>query len=254
MDIIVCMKLVPDLKQVRIKRETREPMLEGVPLVWGDMDKNALEEAIRLREKNGGKVTVLALGAGKLKEAMVEALAMGADEGVILTDPLLAGCDSAAVAQALAAAIRKIGRFDLVLAAEGSTDNYSGQVGPRLAEELDLPQITFVRELAVAEGTADGNAHPGGRLRGRGLRPAGGGDRYAGDQHPAPPASHGHPQGFAQAAADVVGRGSGHGRAGAAGGAPRRAGSRAVPQEHHPGRRRRAGTAAGRPAREGVLG
>jgi electron transfer flavoprotein beta subunit len=116
------------------------------------MDKNALEEAIRLREKNGGKVTVLALGAGKLRDAMIEALAMGADEGVILTDPLLAGCDSAAVAQALAAAIRRIGRFELVLAAEGSTDNYSGQVGPRLAEELDLPQITFVRELAVAEG------------------------------------------------------------------------------------------------------
>lgn len=152
MHIIVCLKLVPDLKQVRIKRDTREPVLEGVPQVWGDIDKNALEEALRLREKHGGKVTALALGGGKIREAMVEALAMGADEGVLLIDPAFQTYDTAATAKALAAAITKIGGYDLVLAAEGSTDNYSGQVGPRLAELLDLPQVTYVRELSVANG------------------------------------------------------------------------------------------------------
>jgi electron transfer flavoprotein beta subunit len=149
MDIIVCMKLVPDLKHVRIKRETREPILEGVPQVWGDMDKNALEEAIRLREKHGGKVTVLTAGWGKLKEAMVEALAMGADEGVIVADPAFPSADTAAIARVLALAATKLAPFDLILAAEGSTDGYSGQVGPRMAELLGLPQVTYAREVSM---------------------------------------------------------------------------------------------------------
>jgi electron transfer flavoprotein beta subunit len=152
MDIIVCMKLAPDLKHIRIKRETREPILEGLPQVWGDMDKNALEEAIRLREKHGGRVIVLAAGWGKLKEAMMEALAMGADEGVIVTDPAFQTADTAAIARVLVAAVGKVARFDLILAAEGSTDGYSGQVGPRMAELLGLPQVTYVRELTVEDG------------------------------------------------------------------------------------------------------
>ena len=152
MDFIVCMKLVPDLKHIRIKRETREPILDGLPQVWGDMDKNALEEAIRLREKHGGKVTVLAAGWGKLKEAVVEALAMGADEGVIVADPAFQTADTAAIARVLASAARKMAPFDLILAAEGSTDGYSGQVGPRMAELLGLPQVTYVREIAVEGG------------------------------------------------------------------------------------------------------
>jgi electron transfer flavoprotein beta subunit len=155
MDIIVCMKLVPDLKHIRIKRETREPILEGLPQVWGDMDKNALEEAIRLREKHGGKVVVLAAGGGKVRDAMLEALAMGADEGILVVDPALQTADTAAIARVLAAAVGRVPRFDLILAAEGSTDGYSGQVGPRMAELLSLLQITFVRELSV----------DGGRLR-----------------------------------------------------------------------------------------
>jgi electron transfer flavoprotein beta subunit len=154
-DIIVCMKLAPDLKHIRIKRETREPILEGLPQVWGDMDKNALEEAIRLRERHGGKVTVLTAGVAKLKEAMVEALAMGADEGIIVADSALQSADTAAIARVLAIAVGKAPRFDLILAAEGSTDGYSGQVGPRMAELLSLPQVTYVRELSI----------DGGRLR-----------------------------------------------------------------------------------------
>lgn len=149
MDIIVCMKQVVDLQQIRIKRETREPVLEGAPFIFGQFEKNALEEAVRLKEKQGGKVTALALGNAKLKDLIIEALAMGADEAAILTDPAFAGGGSASTAQLLAAAVRKIGKFDLILMGEGSADNYSGQVTSRLAELLDLPQITYVRELKV---------------------------------------------------------------------------------------------------------
>jgi electron transfer flavoprotein beta subunit len=151
MNIIVCMKQIPDLQQIRIKE--RKPILEGAPLIFGDMDKNALEEAVRIKEKLGeGKITALALGPAKLKDGIKEALAIGADEAVLLLDPAFAGSDSVATANALAKAIQKIGEYDLILCGEGSTDNYSGQVGPRLAEMLDLPQITYVRELEVADG------------------------------------------------------------------------------------------------------
>ena len=153
MNIIVCMKQIPDLQQIRIKE--RKPILEGAPLIFGDMDKNALEEAVRIKEKLGeGKITALALGPAKLKDGIKEALAIGADEAVLLMDPAFAGSDSVATVNALAKAIQKIGEYDLILCGEGSTDNYSGQVGPRLAEMLDLPQITYVRELEVAGGKA----------------------------------------------------------------------------------------------------
>jgi electron transfer flavoprotein beta subunit len=152
MDLIVCLKQVPDLSQIRIKRETREPVLDGAPFVFGQFEKNVLEEAVRLKEKHGGKIIALALGNAKLKDTIIEALAMGADEAVLLNDPVFAGGGPASTALILAAAIRKIGKFDLILMGEGSADNYSGQVIGRVAELLDLPQITYVRELSV-----DGN-------------------------------------------------------------------------------------------------
>ncbi|CAG0955619.1 Caffeyl-CoA reductase-Etf complex subunit CarD [Anaerolineae bacterium] len=149
MEIIVCLKQVPDLQQIRIKRETREPVLEGAPFIFGQFEKNALEEAVRLKEKHGGKVIALALGNAKIKDTTIEALAMGADEAVIIPDPALATSGSANVALALAAAIRKIGKYDLILMGEGSADNYSGQIIGRVSELLDLPQVTYVRELSV---------------------------------------------------------------------------------------------------------
>lgn len=139
MRIIVCLKQVPDLQQIRIKRDTCEPVLEGVPLLFGDMDKNALEEAVRIVEKEGGKVTALALGSPKLRDTIKEALAMGADEAVLLIDPAFQGSDTMTTAKILARAIEKIGPYDLILCGEGSTDNYSGQVPSRLAEILGLP-------------------------------------------------------------------------------------------------------------------
>ncbi|MGB5933369.1 MAG: electron transfer flavoprotein subunit beta/FixA family protein [Anaerolineae bacterium] len=151
MQIVVCLKQIPDLQQIRIKRDTREPVLEGVPLLLGDMDKNALEEAVRIVEQRGGKVTALALGSPKLRDTIKEALAMGADEALLLIDPAFADSDTMTTAKILAKAIEKR-EYDLILCGEGSTDNYSGQVPSRLAEILGLPQVTYVRQLEFTEG------------------------------------------------------------------------------------------------------
>ncbi len=151
MDVMVCMKQIPDLQQIRIKE--RRPVLESVPLVWGDLDKNAMEEAVRVKEKLGDvKITVVAMGSDKLQQGILEPLAMGADEAVLLADPAFGGSDSLATAKVLAKAIEKIGSYDLIILAEGSTDNYSGIVGSALAELLNLPEITYVRELEVEDG------------------------------------------------------------------------------------------------------
>lgn len=157
MHIVVCMKQVVDLQQIRIKSQTREPVLEGLPLLFGDFDKNALEEAVRIKERAGdagedARVTAVAVGSAKLPETIKEALAIGADEAVVLTDPAFQGSDAAGSARALAAAIRKIAPVDLILTGEGSADEYSGQAPSRLAELLGLPQITYVRELEVLDG------------------------------------------------------------------------------------------------------
>jgi len=152
MNIIVCMKQVVDLEQIRIKQETREPVLDGLPVLFGDFEKCALEEAVRIKEEHGGKVTALAAGSAKLKDTIKEALAIGADEAVILVDPIFEGSDTLGSARLLAKAIEKIGEYDLILLGDGSTDNYSGEVPPRLAELLELPQAGFARELEVLDG------------------------------------------------------------------------------------------------------
>lgn len=147
--MIACIKQVVDLQQIRIKRGTREPVLEGLPVLFGDFDKNALEEAVKLKEKHGAKVTVLSVGSAKLKDTILEALAMGADEACIVVDPACEGSDAAGSALVLARSIEKIGSHDLILVGEGSADNYSGQIGSRVAEILGIPQITYARELSV---------------------------------------------------------------------------------------------------------
>jgi electron transfer flavoprotein beta subunit len=117
------------------------------------MDRNALEEAVKLKEKAGsGKVVALAMGSAKLKDTIKDALAGGADEAVILIDPLFNTLSSTGKAKVLAKAIQKIGKFDVLMVGEGSTDNYSGQVGPRLAEILDLPALTYVRQMEFTGG------------------------------------------------------------------------------------------------------
>lgn len=149
LNLVVCVKQTVDLRQVRIRKETGEPVLDNIPLTLSTIDKNALEEAVRLKEKTNARVVVLSAGPDTLQETIKEALAMGADEATLVISPELREVESAIAAVALARAIQKEG-FDLILLGEGSADNYSGQVGPRLAELLDLPQVTFVKSMELA--------------------------------------------------------------------------------------------------------
>ena len=148
MDIVVCVKETVDLEQVRIDSGTRTAVLDGVPVEVEDMSKTALEAAIRLKEKHGGKIIALALApTSTINKTIKEALAMGADEAAMLNDPAFADSDSSGKTRIISAALQKIGKFDIVIMGETSGDNYSGQLGPRLAESMSLPLVTSVREL-----------------------------------------------------------------------------------------------------------
>ncbi|MDR1616302.1 MAG: electron transfer flavoprotein subunit beta/FixA family protein [Syntrophomonadaceae bacterium] len=152
MNIVVAMKQIPDLQQIRIRE--RKPVLSGVPLTFGLIDKNALEAGIQLKEAVGGNLIVVSAGNEELEETVKEALAVGADEAYLAADNALAGLDSSQNAQILAALIRKIDTPDIIIFGEGSGDNYSGQVGTRVAEILGLPSVAYVSRIEVKDHTA----------------------------------------------------------------------------------------------------
>ena len=150
MNIIVCAKQVVDVAEIKIDASTKKPILVGIPQKISDMDKNALEEAIKIKEKHGGKITVVTIGAPDAKERMKELLAMGADEGVLVSPPDHA--DYHIIAHLLAGAIKKIGMYDIILCGEASIDLFSGQIGPRVAGLLNIPQITYAQTVLVDHG------------------------------------------------------------------------------------------------------
>lgn len=149
MHIIVCIKQVPDTHQVQIDAETGCLVREGVPSIINPEDKNAIEEALRLKERHGGHVTVITMGPAQAEDALREALAMGADQAILVTGKGFAGADTWATCYALGQAIRKLGNFDLILCGRQALDGCTAQVGPELAEFLDLPQVTYVRGVEV---------------------------------------------------------------------------------------------------------
>jgi electron transfer flavoprotein beta subunit len=147
MNILIAMKQVPDLQQVRIR--DRKPVLDDVPLLMGDIDRSALAAAVALQEAAAGKKIVLSAGDGNLEDTVKEALAAGADEAVLVIDDRLRDAESAFSACALAEAIRRTEDVGLVLFGEGSADNYSGQVMSRVAGILGWPQAGYVREIRL---------------------------------------------------------------------------------------------------------
>lgn len=154
MNLIVCIKQVPDtegLQKIKINPQTHTLMREGVPGIINPFDENAIEEALRLKEEKGGKITVLSMGPSQAEESLRKALAMGVDEAVLLSDRLFAGSDTLATSYTLALAIKKIGKFDLILLGKQAIDGDTAQVGPGLAEWLNLPQVTYAREIEVNE-------------------------------------------------------------------------------------------------------
>lgn len=146
----MCFKHVIDETELKIDRVNNKIIFEGAKTKISDDDKNAIEEAVRLKEKNGGSITALCIGGSDAKKSVKEALAMGCDKARLVTDPLFSDSDAIKTAYILAQAIKKIGKFDLVITASGTTDSYSGIVGPSLSEWLGIPQITFVSKITLS--------------------------------------------------------------------------------------------------------
>lgn len=150
MKIVVCIKQVPDTAEVKLDPKTNTLIREGVPSIINHDDKAGLETALRLREQVGGTVTVVCMGPPQADVALREALAMGADEAYLLSAREFGGSDTYATATILAAALRKIG-FDLVITGRQAIDGDTAQVGPQIAEQLHIPQVSYAEALR-AEG------------------------------------------------------------------------------------------------------
>jgi electron transfer flavoprotein beta subunit len=147
LQIIACIKQVPDTAEVRIDRETNTLIREGVPSIINPFDLNAVEEGLLLKERFGGTVTVISMGPPQVETALREALSLGVDQAVLLCDRAFAGADTLATSYTLAAGIKKIGAFDLILCGKQAIDGDTAQVGPEIAEWLDIPHLTYVRSI-----------------------------------------------------------------------------------------------------------
>ena len=149
MEIIVCVKQVPDTTEVKIDPVTNTLIRQGVPSIVNPFDKNAVEAALQLKEKHGGKVTVISMGPPQAKDALKEGLAMGADEAILVSDRAFGGADTLATSYTLAAAIRKLGKFDIIFCGKQAIDGDTAQVGPEMAEHLGIAQVTYVAKMEV---------------------------------------------------------------------------------------------------------
>ena len=151
MNIIVCIKQVPDTTDVKINPETNTLIREGISSIINPFDMYAIEEALRLKEKFGGKVTVISLGPPQSINALKEAVGMGADEAIQLSDRAFSGSDSWATAYTLALAIKKLGEFNIILCGKQAIDGDTGQVGPGIASQLCITQLTYVFKIIKLE-------------------------------------------------------------------------------------------------------
>ena len=153
MRIVVPIKQVPETSAVTMDEQTGTMIREGVEAIINPLDLYAIEVAIRLREARGGETIAVSMGPPKAVTALKEALAMGIDTAVLITDKAFAGSDTWATSYVLAAAIRRIGEFDLVICGERATDGDTGQVGPGIAEHLGIPQATYAVDVEIEERT-----------------------------------------------------------------------------------------------------
>ncbi|MBP2663829.1 MAG: acrB [Firmicutes bacterium] len=149
MEIVVCVKQVPDTTEVKIDPVTNTLIRQGVPSIVNPFDKNAVEAALQLKEKHGGKVTVISMGPPQAKDALKECLAMGADEALLISDRAFGGADTLATSYTIACAIKKLGNVDMIICGKQAIDGDTAQVGPEIAEHLDLAQVTCVSKIEV---------------------------------------------------------------------------------------------------------
>jgi len=155
MNIIVCIKQVPATTNVQIDPNTGTLIRSGVESIINPFDEYALEEAVKLKEKFGGKVTVLSMGPPQAETALRECIARGADEAILLTDTRFAGADTLATSYTLAKGIEKLSYFDLIICGKQAIDGDTAQVGPGLAEKLGIPHVCYVRKIVEIRDEGD---------------------------------------------------------------------------------------------------
>lgn len=151
MNIVVCIKQVPETTEVDFDEETGRLKREGVAAVINPFDEYAIEEALSIREKHGGKVHVVTMGPPWAADALKDAVAMGADEAWIVTDRVFGGADTWATSYTLAKAIEHMGDVDLIICGLKTTDGDTGQTGPEMAEHMDIPHVCYVSEVSGIE-------------------------------------------------------------------------------------------------------
>ena len=155
MEILVCVKQVPDTAEVKIDPEKHTVIRAGVPNIFNPFDQNALEAALQLKDSQGARVTLLSMGPPQAEDVLRAGLAMGADDAYLLTDRKVGGSDTLATGYCLAQAVRKVAelqgieQFDIVLCGKQAIDGDTAQVGPQIATELGIPQITYAAEINV---------------------------------------------------------------------------------------------------------
>lgn len=147
MKLLVCVKQVPDAKEVRLDPETNTLAREGVESIMNPYDQHALEEAVRLRETHGGEVIVITMGPPQAEEILRLAISCGADQGVLVSDRAFAGADTWATAYTLEKAIRALGGADLIFCGKQAIDGDTAQVGPGLAMRMNIPFVTCVQKV-----------------------------------------------------------------------------------------------------------
>ncbi len=147
MKIIVCMKQVPSTNKVKLNKDTYTINREGQGSIINPLDRHALEEAIRIKERVGGKITALSMGIPSTQKLLKQSTALGVDEAVLLSDKVFAGADTLATSYILSLGIKKITDYDLIICGNQALDGDTGQVGPSLAEKLGIPHVTCIVEI-----------------------------------------------------------------------------------------------------------
>lgn len=147
MNVVVCLKQVPGATDVKIDSQTNTLIRQGIKNIINPFDTYALEEGVRIKERGGGKVTVLSMGPPQAEEALREAISLGADEAILLSDKAFAGADTLATAYTLTGAINKLGQYDILICGRQTIDGDTGQVGPELAEMLGIPFVAYVSKI-----------------------------------------------------------------------------------------------------------
>jgi len=151
MNLVVCIKQVPNTTEIKIDPVTNTLIREGVESILNPFDTYAIEEAVRLKEQYGGTVTVISMGPGQCEAVLREAISLGADNMILLSDRRFAGADTWATSLTLAAAIKKLGNVDLIFTGQQAIDGDTAQVGPGIAAHLNIPQTCFVRKIEKVE-------------------------------------------------------------------------------------------------------